>query len=89
MNEEQLNSAFLALCGEWQVSLGGLYEDAAKELARRAMAAECERCAKMCEDSNTFAYDDPGEFFARLIRKTPNVLVSGDACTRAASGFEP
>jgi hypothetical protein len=33
------------------------------------VAAERERCAKVCEDSNTFDYDDPGGFFAELIRK--------------------
>ena len=42
-------------------------------LVLRRVAAERERCAKMCEDSDTFEYDDPGGFFAGLIRKTPNV----------------
>ena len=33
-----------------------------------AAAAAAERCAKLCEDSNVFEYDDPGGYFARLIR---------------------
>jgi len=36
--------------------------------AAASVAAERERCAVLCEDSNTFEYDDPGGFFARLIR---------------------
>ena len=36
-------------------------------LIAECVAAECERCARACEDSNTFDYDDPGGFFAALI----------------------
>jgi hypothetical protein len=40
-----------------------------------AVAAERERCAKLCEDSEVFEYDDPGGFFARLIRvSAPDAL---------------
>ena len=37
------------------------------------VGAERERCAQVCEDSDVFVYDDPGGFFAGLVRKTPNV----------------
>jgi len=46
-------------------------DDVARAYAAGAAAAavtERERCAMLCEDSNTFEYDDPGGFFARLIR---------------------
>lgn len=32
------------------------------------VAAERERCAKLCDDSSIFDYQDPGGFFAALIR---------------------
>lgn len=35
---------------------------------RAGVAAERERCAKLCDDSNIFDYQDPGGFFAKLIR---------------------
>lgn len=38
------------------------------KLVDLAMAEGREQCAKACEDSNIFEYDDPGGFFARLIR---------------------
>jgi hypothetical protein len=38
------------------------------------VAAERERCAKVCEDSNTYDEYDPGGHFAELIRGSgPNV----------------
>jgi len=46
-------------------------DDVARAYAAGAAASavtERERCAMLCEDSNTFEYDDPGGFFARLIR---------------------
>lgn len=36
--------------------------------AAAAVAQERERCAKLCEESNTYEEYDPGGFFARLIR---------------------
>lgn len=46
----------------------GLYGDFAEEVAKRAIAEERERYAKLCEASEVVEYDDPGGFFARLIR---------------------
>ena len=37
-------------------------------LIAQHVSAEKERCATICDDSNIFEYDDPGGFFARLIR---------------------
>lgn len=36
--------------------------------AASAVAQERERCAKLCDDSEVYEEDDPGGFFARLIR---------------------
>ena len=41
---------------------------ALREVWETAQEQERERCAKLCEDSDLFEYDDPGGFFARLIR---------------------
>lgn len=38
------------------------------KLVALAMAEGREQAAKACDDSNVFEYDDPGGFFARLIR---------------------
>lgn len=40
----------------------------AEAYAAAAVAAAVERCAKLCEDADTFIYDDPGAGFASLIR---------------------
>ena len=43
------------------------------EFVMRCITAERERCAKLCEDSDTSEHEDTGRFFAELIRETLNV----------------
>lgn len=46
----------------------GYTAEAMRAYAAAAVAQERERCAKLCEESNTYEEYDPGGFFARLIR---------------------
>ena len=63
---------------EWQMSdadrRDGLISTFAAEVARRAIEAEREACAKACEDAETFIYDDPGASFAAAIRARSTAL---------------
>ena len=47
---------------------GGATKRLIEDFAVAVEAAERERCAKVCEDSNTFDEYDPGGHFAELIR---------------------
>ena len=51
MDEKQMRDECAKIQTEWQIGglTGGLYEDFAVTLAKRAVAAERERCARLCQ----------------------------------------
>lgn len=74
MNRHTAVSTWRAVCGSDAVMAsmivtGRMLEDFATRIELLVVAAERERCAKLCEDSDIFDYGDPGGFFADLIRK--------------------
>ncbi len=52
MTEQQMRDECSKIQSEWQMGglTGGIYEDFAVELSRRAVMAERERAARVCDD---------------------------------------
>lgn len=86
MNEKQMRAECAKIEAEWKMGglSGGVYEDFAVELAKRAVAAERERCAKLCrqvaeENANQDSYHWYGCMDCKAAIEGPNAKLTGEA----------
>lgn len=50
MTDKEFEEAWIDVCAELRMSMDGVYFEAAVMLAKKAIAAEREACAKVCSD---------------------------------------